>query len=121
MFTSKAQFPYPGGYVNLTNKAYIDGNLVNEGKNLITKVKFFIFQPKILLLLEMRTIIKSNYEELPRYVDVILGQRYKQDKNEFLQEESFRSVLLLRYLWFVTKSFKNAKRWLDKIHSEYCF
>ena len=39
----------------------------------------------------MRTIIKSNYEELPRYVDVILGQRYKQDKNEFLQEESFRS------------------------------
>ena len=46
----------------------------------------------------MRTIIKSNYEELPRYVDVILGQRYKQDKNEFLQEESFRSVLLLRYL-----------------------
>ena len=50
----------------------------------------------------MRTIIKSNYEELPRYVDVILGQRYKQDKNEFLQEESFRSVLLLCYLWFVT-------------------
>ena len=49
----------------------------------------------------MRTIIKSNYEELPRYVDVILGQRYKQDKNEFLQEESFRSVLLLRYLLMV--------------------
>ena len=39
LFTSKAQFPYPGGYVNLTNKAYIDGNLVNEGKNWITKVQ----------------------------------------------------------------------------------
>ena len=51
----------------------------------------------------MRTIIKSNYEELPRYVDVILGQRYKQDKNEFLQEESFRSVLLLRYLPYFLK------------------
>ena len=31
LFTSQAQFPYPGGYVNLTNKAYVDGNLVNEG------------------------------------------------------------------------------------------
>ena len=47
LFTSKAQFPYPGGYVNLTNKAYIDGNLVNEGKSLITKVKFFIFTQKL--------------------------------------------------------------------------
>ena len=33
LFTSQAQFPYPGGYVNLTNKAYIDGKLVNEGKS----------------------------------------------------------------------------------------
>ena len=41
LFTSKAQFPYPGGYVNLTNKAYIDGNLVNEGKNLIKEVESF--------------------------------------------------------------------------------
>ena len=32
LFTSQAQFPYPGGYVNLTNKAYVDGELVNTGK-----------------------------------------------------------------------------------------
>ena len=34
IFTSVAQFPYPGGYVNLTNKAYMDGVLVNTGMNL---------------------------------------------------------------------------------------
>ena len=34
VFTSNAQFPYPGGYVNLTNKAYMDGVLVNTGKNI---------------------------------------------------------------------------------------
>lgn len=68
LFTSQAQFPYPGGYVNLTNKAYVDGNLVNE---------------------EMKTIIKSNYEELPRFVNVILGQRYRNTANTFLAEESF--------------------------------
>ena len=31
VFSQVAQFPYPGGYVNLTNKAYVDGVLVNEG------------------------------------------------------------------------------------------
>jgi hypothetical protein len=31
MFTSQVQFPYPGGYVNLTNKAYMDGELVASG------------------------------------------------------------------------------------------
>ena len=31
VFSSQAQFPYPGGYVNLTNKAYVDGQLVNSG------------------------------------------------------------------------------------------
>ena len=31
VFSSSAQFPYPGGYVNLTNKAYMDGNLMNTG------------------------------------------------------------------------------------------
>ena len=41
----------------------------------------------------MKTIIKSNYEELPRYVDVIIGQKYRHDKNEFLQEESFSGRL----------------------------
>ena len=34
LFTSQAQFPYPGGYVNLTNKAYVDGELVNTGKSI---------------------------------------------------------------------------------------
>ena len=68
LFTSQAQFPYPGGYVNLTNRAYVDGNLVNE---------------------EMKTVIKSNYEEIPRYVDLILGQRYRNDKSDFIPEESF--------------------------------
>ena len=38
LFTSQAQFPYPGGYVNLTNKAYIDGKLVNEGNSLYSQV-----------------------------------------------------------------------------------
>ena len=33
IFSTSAQFPYPGGYVNLTNKAYMDGNLVNTGRN----------------------------------------------------------------------------------------
>ncbi len=32
LFTSQAQFPYPGGYVNLTNKAFVDGVKVAEGK-----------------------------------------------------------------------------------------
>ena len=31
IFSSAAQFPYPGGYVNLTNKAYMNGILVNTG------------------------------------------------------------------------------------------
>ena len=31
IFSTVAQYPYPGGYVNLTNKAYMDGNLVNTG------------------------------------------------------------------------------------------
>ena len=33
IFTSVDQYPYPGGYVNLTNKAYMNGNLVNTGKS----------------------------------------------------------------------------------------
>jgi hypothetical protein len=32
LFTSQPQFPYPGGYINLTNKAYIDGKLVRTGE-----------------------------------------------------------------------------------------
>ena len=35
LFTSQPQFPYPGGYINLTNKAYIDGKLVKTGQFLI--------------------------------------------------------------------------------------
>lgn len=31
IFSSRPQFPYPGGYVNLTNKAYMDGELVGTG------------------------------------------------------------------------------------------
>lgn len=68
LFTNQAQFPYPGGYVNMTNKAYVDGNLVNE---------------------EMKTIIKSNFEELPRFVDVMIGQKYSKSKRFLIQEESF--------------------------------
>ena len=46
-----------------------------------------------LFFAEMQTIIKSNYEEVPRYVDIILGQRYRKDRNELLQEESFSGRL----------------------------
>ena len=67
MFTSQAQFPYPGGYVNLTNKAYVDGNLVNK---------------------EMKTIIKSNYEDIPRFVTVVLGQRLENGRAGSISEES---------------------------------
>ena len=31
VFQSFPQFPYPGGSVNLTNKAYMDGVFVTEG------------------------------------------------------------------------------------------
>ena len=40
LFTSQAQFPYPGGYVNLTNKAYIDGELASSGTYLPTEIFF---------------------------------------------------------------------------------
>lgn len=67
-FTSQAQFPYPGGYVNLTNKAYVDGNMANE---------------------DVKTIIKSNYEDIPRYVNVVLGQRLENGRVGTIPEESF--------------------------------
>ena len=31
VFDTQHQFPYPGGYTNLTNRAYIDGKLVSSG------------------------------------------------------------------------------------------
>ena len=38
----------------------------------------------------MKTIIKSNYEEFPRFVTIKLGQKILQEKSErFLPEESF--------------------------------
>ena len=67
-FTSQAQFPYPGGYVNLTNKAYVNGEMVNE---------------------DVKTIIKSNYEDIPRYVNVVLGQRLENGRVGTIPEESF--------------------------------
>ena len=32
VFDTQHQFPYPGGYTNLTNRAYVDGKLVGSGK-----------------------------------------------------------------------------------------
>ena len=38
----------------------------------------------------MKTIIKSNYEEIPRFVTVKLGQKiYKNTRSELTDEESF--------------------------------
>ena len=33
VFDTQHQFPYPGGYTNLTNRAYVDGKLVGSGKS----------------------------------------------------------------------------------------
>ena len=38
---------------------------------------------------EMKTIIKSSYEPLPRDINVLLGQKIDNSKNEFIPEESF--------------------------------
>ncbi len=41
----------------------------------------------------MKTIIKSNYEDIPRFVDVMIGQRYRINKKGFIPEESFSGRL----------------------------
>jgi hypothetical protein len=33
LFTSQPQFPYPGGYINMTNMAYVDGKLARTGES----------------------------------------------------------------------------------------
>lgn len=41
-FTTSAQFPYPGGYINLTNKAFMDGILVAKGDDRDFEIELII-------------------------------------------------------------------------------
>ena len=46
------------------------------------------------MISEMKTIIKSNYEEIPRYNNLVLGQKYHRLSNTpHIQEESFSGRL----------------------------
>ena len=47
VFSSFAEFPYPGGNVNLTNKVYMDGVFLSQGKPILFLILVLVF--KILL------------------------------------------------------------------------
>ncbi|XP_059086853.1 uncharacterized protein LOC131883401 isoform X1 [Tigriopus californicus] len=68
VFQSFAQVPYPGGNINLTTKAYFNGEFIRE----VTKV-----------------VPKSSFVEIAQGATLLLGQKQDNSRKEYDVERSF--------------------------------